>query len=133
MVNMDLEKLSVNEQDDYIYACFQNIYAMVDWVANSTGMSKTEKAELRKPFEGNGKPYLGVIRDICNGSKHFSLNESRSLPKDLNILTQIEYDPFIKEIKPWKRVIMIPNGNDTIQNVALEGIRYWDNLIKKLS
>lgn len=131
MIVVDPEKLSLDEQNDTIYACFQNIFAMKDWLANSTSMSKISRRNISKAFEKDGDTYLGVVRDVCNGSKHFKLKKNRSTRKDPLLLTQVEYNPFTNEVKPSSRIIMAPNVNDTVQGVALYAINFWNKVLNK--
>src|SRR5258705_11876362 len=72
-------EMNVNEQNDIIYACIQNIFFMKDWCINSRNLSGETKKNLDTAFGKTGDPWLGIIRDICNGTKHYNLDNSKSI------------------------------------------------------
>jgi hypothetical protein len=54
---------------DFLYAFFQNAYHLQDWLRNSGAASR---ADLKVVTDS---PALKLCRDVCNGSKHFALDE----------------------------------------------------------
>lgn len=69
------EELSEADVDD-VYAFFQNCYHLKDWLKNDPAY----KSHTPQQIEGhvNSTPDLCICADICNGSKHLSLNRLRS-------------------------------------------------------
>jgi hypothetical protein len=56
--------------EDYIYALFQCAYHLRDWLQNSGAACQRELDELM-----SRNPALKLCRDVCNGSKHFTLDQ----------------------------------------------------------
>jgi len=55
---------------DYIIAVFQNVFACRDWMLNAPVFPGKE--DVGKLFES---PELMLCRDICNGTKHLTINK----------------------------------------------------------
>src|SRR5688500_903473 len=64
---------SDNYQDE-IYAFFQNCYHLKDWIKNDAAAP----ARMKQAVEGHisGSPALSLCADLCNASKHFTLNSA---------------------------------------------------------
>jgi hypothetical protein len=71
-------KLSVDDMDN-ILAYFQNSYHLRDWLK----MEEVIGSDILKELFQTCEP-LKLCRDICNGTKHFILNNP-SVDKDLQI------------------------------------------------
>ncbi|WP_145930881.1 hypothetical protein [Acidihalobacter prosperus] len=54
---------------DFLFAFFQNSYHFREWLEATGGVTKKELDLLFKDH-----PELGICRDICNATKHFSLS-----------------------------------------------------------
>ncbi len=64
---------SADFYQDQVYAFFQNYWHLKDWIKNdNVGLYK----ELRDSIHSD--PEMQLCRDICNGTKHLVLKESRS-------------------------------------------------------
>lgn len=74
------------EAIDFLYAFFQSAYHMRDWLQNSGAASK---ASLDALMSANHS--LQLCRDVCNGSKHFSLDSRRSKTDHIGLMR--EYVP----------------------------------------
>ena len=64
-----------DEAQDHVYAFFQNVWHLKDWLKNDPGSGmRSEKVESF----ANGCHALKVAADLCNGSKHLTLTHPRA-------------------------------------------------------
>jgi hypothetical protein len=82
----NLDAGSFQERLDFFLAFFLNCYALRDWFINSNSISQTEMDELIKSDEA-----MRLCRDICNRSKHLTLNRPASTEPNFSIGR--EYNP----------------------------------------
>jgi len=120
----NFEDPQINEEHDILYACFQNIFYMKDWLHHS---AKISKAELNNFININLE--LKICRDICNGTKHFNLN-SASVDDDFTIIR--EYNPFHKILEQDECHLIILTGGHKfeLKHLAWQCINLWDEFIR---
>ena len=71
----ELKLPNTDYYEDEMLAFFINCYHLKDWIMNDP-ISKVEP-KLIEDFITNSK-YLSICADICNGTKHLTLNNSRT-------------------------------------------------------
>jgi hypothetical protein len=74
------------ETVDYLYAFFQSAYHMRDWLVNSGGTSRAEADGIVAASR-----CLKLCRAVCNGSKHFALDQERHTAARIGLVR--EYVP----------------------------------------
>ena len=72
--------------EDYIYAFCQNAYHLRDWLQNSGTADQRDLDALMART-----PALKLCRDVCNGSKHFVLDQRRTSTDHIELMR--EYIP----------------------------------------
>ena len=108
---------------DTMYACFQNIFFLKDWLVENSTLTATDLNTFI-----NSNKEIGVCRDICNGTKHYNISNA-SVDKEFGIIRQ--YVPFHKvwNISEWE--IVICAGGDTYKPYDLisKSVELWDDFI----
>jgi hypothetical protein len=120
----NFEDPQIDEQHDIMYACFQNIFYMKDWLHHSAGISKDI---LHRFLEGNLQ--LQACRDICNGTKHFSLRNA-SVDDDFTIIR--EYNPLHKVFgQDQYHLVMLGGGRQLkLKELASDCVALWSRFIE---
>lgn len=72
--------------EDFVYAFCQTAYHLRDWLQNSGATSQADLDALMA-----STPALKLCRDVCNGSKHFRLDPSRTETDHISLMR--EYVP----------------------------------------
>lgn len=119
----DFENPNIDGQHDILYACFQNIFFLKDWLACDALISnKVLNEYINQHLE------LQLCRDICNGTKHFNLNNP-SVDGDFTIIR--EYEPFHKVWGHDRNKIIILSGGHKYELKALAWscIGLWEKFI----
>ena len=108
-----------------VYAFFQNCYHLGDWIVND---HLTTRTELNEFINANG--CMQICADICNGSKHFFLRDSRS-KLDISVIPVFEE---IKDdkIKEMKSVFCICGIDWEPFSLATECVKEWDAFLETL-
>lgn len=117
---------------DEVYAFFINCYHLKDWIKNDEN-SKVSSEEI-EDFVKNSEP-LKICGDICNGSKHLSINRPRN-----NSNTRIGSRHFALTLGGSSPTIYIKydivSGNKTYDafTLAIECLNEWKQFLlsKKL-
>lgn len=68
-----MESANNDNYFDIMYACFQNIFYIKDWLVNDSSIN-LDKNLLHRFIKDNLE--IGVCKDICNGTKHLTLNSN---------------------------------------------------------
>jgi len=120
----NFEDPRIDEQHDIVYACFQNIFYMKDWLHHSAKISKKEL-----DIFVNNNLELQICRDICNGTKHFNLDHA-SVDDDFTIIR--EYHPFHKVFEQDKYHLIILAGGHKfeLKQLARQCINLWDGFLR---
>jgi len=71
--------------EDFVFAFFQNCHHLQEWLLKTSNVDRKDIDALLV-----STPQLRVCRDICNGTKHLTLNNA-SVDADFSIGR--EYDP----------------------------------------
>jgi len=119
------ESPSIHDELDILYACFQNIFYLKDWLHYD---AKVEKKLIHNFIAEHVE--LQLCRDICNGTKHFRLTQA-SVEDDFTIIR--EYEPFHKTFgtKPYKVVILSGGNKFDLKELAFRCIELWEIFIRK--
>lgn len=83
---LDSAPVGHGDGEDFVYAFCQTAYHLRDWLQKSGAASQAELDALMKDI-----PALKLCRDICNGSKHFRLDSSRTETDHIGLMR--EYVP----------------------------------------
>ncbi len=108
---------------DTMYACFQNIFFLKDWLLEESPLTLGDLNEFVK-----GHKEIGICRDICNGTKHYNISNP-SVDKEFGVIKQ--YNPYHKLWNTEKWEIIICSGGDTFKPLDLinKCIDLWDDFI----
>lgn len=121
----NFESSDIFEHHDILYACFQNIFFLKDWLIHDANLtSKAVNDFVNENLE------LQLCRDICNGTKHFNLNNA-SVEADFTIIR--EYNPFHKQLKeqPYNVIILSDGHKFELKKLASQCIQLWNGFITK--
>jgi hypothetical protein len=110
--------MNVMDLSDFAFAFFQNCYHLRDWMEKSKEIKKSDLGDLFKKT-----PELQICRDICNGTKHFTIDR-QSVDADFSILR--EYDP---SAPSSYRLLIITNKQYDLIDLATKCLRAWDNFV----
>jgi hypothetical protein len=75
-----------SDAEDFVYAFCQSAYHLRDWLQKSGAASQAELDTLMK-----STPALKLCRDVCNGSKHLTLDPARTDTDHIGLMR--EYVP----------------------------------------
>lgn len=106
---------------DYFLAFFQNCYHLRDYLQNTNVVSKNE---LDKLFENSVK--LKACRDICNGTKHFSISKP-SIDADFSIFRAYDYFNEYPNNEQWK--VLVYDTTYDIVELARDCANEWTNFL----
>lgn len=104
---------------DFFLAFFVNCYALRDWLINSNSISQKEMDSLIHANEA-----MRLCRDICNRSKHFTLNRSPSTEANFSIGR--EFRPFDGG---YRFFIQYLDSMRDLLEVAMSCIEFWDDFL----
>jgi hypothetical protein len=106
---------------DTMYACFQNIFFLKDWLIQETSLTTGDLNSFIKAHKE-----IGVCRDICNGTKHFNITDE-SVDKEFWIIRQ--FNPYNRDISEWE--IIICAGVDIYKpyELIVKCIDLWEKFI----
>ena len=93
--------------EDYVYAFCQNAYHLRDWLQNSGAASQRDLDELMART-----PALKLRRDVCNGSKHFVLDQRRTSTDHIGLMREYVPPP-VTDREPGERLrLLTVEGQD---------------------
>lgn len=109
---------------DTLYACFQNIFFLKDWLRENTPISSHELNTFI-----NSNEEIGVCRDICNGTKHYNISNP-SIDDKFGIIKQ--YVPFNKkrDVAEWEIIICAGGRIYKPDDLIFRCIKLWDDFIR---
>lgn len=110
---------------DFLFAFFQNCYHFREWLESN---SSIERGEINAFFNAN--PELGICKDICNVTKHYSL----SIPPNQKFQVS-----FLQEFCPkegWfggdaKLLVITDNKNYDLRELAHQCLEIWKAFLKQ--
>ena len=102
---------------DFFLAFFLNCYALRYWFINSNSISRTEMDELINSDEA-----MRLCRDICNRSKHLTLNRPASTEPNFSIGR--EYNP-----SGDRFFVLYLDSIRDLFDVAMSCIKFWDHFL----
>ncbi len=114
-----------HEYYDLLITVFQNIFYLKDWIMiNST----LKKEDLNSFINKNW--HIGLCRDICNGTKHFDINNP-SVDSEFAIIR--DYNPLNKILnEPEYKVVIIADGSKIQPDFLIRKcIDSWSLFIKE--
>jgi len=108
---------SFQERLDFFLAFFLNCYALRDWFINSNSISQTEMDNLIQSDEA-----MRSCRDICNRSKHLTLNRPASTEPNFSIARECtpSGDRFF--------IAYLDSIRDLFE-VAMSCVKFWDDFL----
>ncbi|HVY53233.1 MAG TPA: hypothetical protein VHA13_01800 [Gammaproteobacteria bacterium] len=109
---------------DYYEAFFINAYHLRDWIEQWLVKNNKEDALLQLKQDFNAIQYLKILKDVCNGCKHFTLVRKAEIGKQFAII--YEYDPWGNKL-----VILIGGIKYLLDDLFNEVYNYWENFMKK--
>ncbi len=120
----DFEDPNIEDAHDTMFACFQNIFILKDWLHHGASIPKKV---LNDYIEANVE--LKVCRDICNGTKHFNIKDA-SIDNDFTIIR--EFEPFHKALGRDKNKIIVLTGGHKFDLKSLAGtcIKLWEDFLR---
>ena len=125
--------LDTNDKDDltdFLFTFFQNCYHFREWLE----YGGIPKADLEALFRAN--PELGICRDICNVTKHFSLLTPPNQEFELSFLQ--EYCPpnnsYFRD--GWygedaKLIVVTDEKNYDLRELAYQCLEIWKAFLKE--
>ena len=126
---LDKQQSGFNEKTheyfDMMYACFQNIFFLKDWLKNDTIISKNDLEEFI-----NGNKEIGVCRDICNGTKHYNITNS-SIDSEFGIIKQYNPHHKIWDQSEWEIIICAGGSIFKPRELIKTCIDLWDEFISE--
>lgn len=112
-----------HEYLDFMYACFQSIFHLKDWLIQESSIKKDEVFEFI-----NSNKEIGICRDICNGTKHYNIT-SPSVDEKFGFIRS--YNPFHKQFNSPKWNVVLCAGGETYKPIDLinKCIILWNEFI----
>jgi hypothetical protein len=126
-----MDAKSKDDLTDFLFTFFQNCYHFREWLESTNDIPKTELDAL---FRAN--PKLGICRDICNVTKHFSLSNPPSQKFEVSFVQ--EYcppgHPFFNE--GWfggdaKLLVVTDDENYDARELAHQCLEIWRGFLTK--
>ena len=104
--------------EDFIFVFFQNCYHLREWLEKTANVERKDlDALFAQTFD------LRLCRDICNGTKHLTLNNASV---DAAFSIGREYDP---SSPSGHRFFIIANGKYDLLDLTSRCLRAWDEFI----
>ncbi|MBP7555988.1 MAG: hypothetical protein KA821_06975 [Chitinophagaceae bacterium] len=120
----NFESPVVDEEHDILYACFQNIFILKDWLHHSGNISTQV---LNKFINENLE--LQLCRDIANGTKHFNLSNA-SVDNDFTIIREYQHFHMVSNTPPYKVIILASGHKFDLKELAFKCINLWEQFIR---
>jgi hypothetical protein len=114
----DILDPNVHYQFDILYAFFQNAFFIRDWLIIDGNVSEAKVNDFIK-----NNIELGLCRDLCNGTKHYSISRP-SVDGNFQILT--EYNHFTGE---WPVTLISDFGKYDLKDLAKKTVSLWSKFI----
>lgn len=116
--------------EDFVFAFFQNCFTLREWVEKTSPLSKTDLDTFME-----STPEMRICRDICNGTKHYSISRP-SIDAQFSILR--EYNPY--EPSRYRLFILLEDMDHVVKGkhdkynivkydmveLAINCLRAWD-------
>lgn len=117
-------EMKTHDYYDTLYACFQNIFMLKDWLIEDTELTKSDLNQFV-----NSNLEIGICRDICNGTKHFnvsnpSVSDNFGIVREFNPLQPTNDEPKLK-------IIIISDGKKfTPLSLINKNVELWNGFIE---
>ncbi|MBN6742583.1 hypothetical protein JKG47_19115 [Acidithiobacillus sp. MC6.1] len=109
-----------SDLEDFAFAFFQNCYHLREWMLKTSGATQQELDGL---FAQNRE--LQLCRDICNGTKHLSINRPSV---DANFSIGREYAP--QELS-GSRMFVIADAHYDLLGLADRCMELWQQFVER--
>jgi hypothetical protein len=126
-----MDAKSKDDLTDFLFAFFQNCYHFREWLELA---SDIPKADLDALFLAN--PELGICRDICNVTKHFSLSRQPSQKFEVSFVQEYcpSGNPYFKD--GWfggdaKLLVVTDDKNYDVRELAHQCLEIWKEFLTK--
>ena len=126
-----IDAKSKEDLTDFLFTFFQNCHHFREWLEKTGGVSKDDLDAL---FKANSE--LGICRDICNVTKHFSLSMPPNQEFEVSFVQ--EYcppgHPYFKD--GWfggdaKLMVVTDNKNYDVRELAHQCLEIWKGFLTK--
>jgi hypothetical protein len=121
------------DAEDFIYAFCQSAYHLRDWLQKSGAATQAELDALMKRT-----PALGLCRDVCNGSKHLTLDPKRTTTDHIGVMR--EYVPPVAGREAGSRPSLFvfegQDGSVELQDIAAlmnECVQAWRGFCSQIA
>jgi hypothetical protein len=122
------------DAEDFVYAFCQSAYHLRDWIQKSGAASQADLDTLM-----NNTPTLKLCRDVCNGSKHFKVDSSRTETDHIGLMREYVPPTGAREaggIRP--RLFVFESQDGSVQMVDIralmnECLKAWRDFCSQLS
>lgn len=111
---------------DIMYTCFQNIFYIKDWLVNDNTTNLNN--DLLNQFINNNLE-IGLCRDICNGTKHLTLN-SASVDQNFSIIREFNSLSIINNKERFDIIILVAGKKYSPIILLEECMIKWNTFIK---
>lgn len=114
---------SVNAFDIY-EAFFINAYHLRDWMKH--WLKKNNRLDVLKQMNNDfdSKLFLKVLKDVCNGSKHFTLTQKPEIGKQYAIASEYSRDGAVS------KVILIGGTKYPLNDLLADVFDYWKDFME---
>ena len=114
---------AIHEYFDTMYACFQNIFFLKDWLKQDSTVTNEDLND----FINNNKE-IGICRDVCNGTKHYDITNA-SVDKQFGIIRS--YNPYHESLgtSKWSIVICADGEIYKPHDLMIKCISLWNKFL----
>lgn len=111
-------------QLDFYEAFFINAYHLRDWLAQ--WLKENNRPDILKKMRQDFKTkrFLRALKDICNGCKHFTLNQNIEIGKQYAIAREYLWGEI-------RNVILIGGEKYPLNDLLKDVFTYWNDFFKK--
>ncbi|PWT72243.1 MAG: hypothetical protein C5B59_16190 [Bacteroidetes bacterium] len=118
---VNFEKKTIEDRDDTLYACFQNIFCLRDWIILDGDINPV----LAHRFVDSNIE-MKICRDIANGTKHHSLKDS-SMKQEITVNREIRR--YEKGHSHYQVTFEVDGHFYEAKELAENCIKLWDEFI----
>ena len=117
----------INELEDNLWAFFQNCWHVKDWLRHDPNISKGVKDEIWDQVKAN--PYLPIVADLANGSKHFATDPNLEWVGAAEAPTQVAKNA--DGTWTFTHIVDLPDGSRlTALELAERAMAEWQKILK---
>jgi hypothetical protein len=115
------------EARDVLYACFQSIHHLRDWIKNDPGSGLTKPDLQGLPSSDDVK----IVAEIANGSKHLKLTPAAGRDTSTSVTrADIDIDAGARQVRRRFYVDSRGKRHDALE-LAERAVQEWDAFLRK--